>query len=805
MKASLSWLREYVDIDAEAQILADALTMVGLEVETVVDRYAYLADVVVGRIVDLTPHPEGAGLSVCKVDTGRGMRSIVCGATNVRKGLFVPVALPGAHLPSDQKIAVGRIRGEVSEGMLCSDAELALGTDAGGILLLPETARLGDTLATVLGLSDPVIECSITPNRSDCLSIIGIAREVAAILKKSLKYPDVRPPEEKEPIDTVASVTIDAPDHCPRYVARVLSDVHIGPSPFWMQDRLRSVGLRPINNVVDVTNFVMMEIGQPLHAFDFDRLAENRIVVRTAGTGQVFTTLDGAQRNLSADALMICDGKRPVALAGIMGGLDSEIEEDTKRVLIESAYFNPTTIRRTAKRLGLSTESSHRFERGVDPTGTVRAADRAAQLMVELAGGSLAAGVIDAHPKPTPRQVIDLSVKRTNRLLGTSLGQAQIASHLRSVELSVEVLDEDRLTVTPPGFRVDLRRPEDLMEEVARLNGYDQIPTTLPVSQVVVVKEEKGLEVRDRLREILVGCGFSETISYSFIGRNHCDRLLLADDDVRRRMLPILNPLTEDQDMMRTSLLPGLLTTMLRNSTQRNENLRVFEIGKVFYENGRGRLPDEVEMVSGLWTGARRDRAWYSKEHEVDFYDIKGVVETLCDGLGVSPVRFSAAGEQEIPHLRPGRAAHVFVGKSCLGSVGQVSPQVLENYDLKRSAYCFDVNFDILVGLMKTEKMARPIPRFPSTTRDLALILEDAVETQSILDFIACQDQPLIEKVEVFDVYTGSPVPTGKKSVALRLTYQSFERSLTDSEVNEIQASLTDKALKQFDAQLPVK
>ncbi len=803
MKISLSWLQDYVTIDTDLPKLAEALTMAGLEVDALTDRYAYLDGVVVGAVTEITPHPDADTLSVCRVDVGTGVRQIVCGAPNVKKGCLAPVALPGVKLLSGLTVEAADIRGQTSEGMLCSEAELAVGADRSGILLLPKEAKPGLGVTAALGLSDTVMEFDLTPNRSDCLSVIGIAREVAALLKTRLKRPEVKLPQGETPIDDLTSVTIEAPEHCPRYAARVVTNVKVGPSPFWLQDRLHSVGLRAINNLVDVTNFVLMETGQPLHAFDFDRLAQHRIVVKTAEEGQTFKTLDGMERSLASDMLMICDGDGPVALAGIMGGLESEIEDDTRNVLIESAYFNPITTRRTAKRLGLSTESSYRFERGVDPVGVRTALDRSAQLIVELGGGRLAKGVVDVFPGEFPEKVIEVSVKRTNRLLGTRLSRGKVETYLKSVEADVERVDRDRLKVTPPTFRVDIARPEDLMEEVARLWGYDQIPTTHPVPEAVARKPGKNLQVRTRLRELLAGCGFSEIVTYSFIGRDACDRLTLGSEDRRRQMVSILNPLTEDQEVMRTSLLPGLLFTLYRNSTQRNENLRVFELGKTFMKTGQDQLPDEVEMVSGLWTGERYEKSWHFKETKIDFYDMKGVVEVVCAGLNINGVRFTPLTSSDFPYLRPGHAAHISVDNQVLGTVGQLSRQVLTNFGLKEATYCFDLNLDLLIDHVSEEKHAEALSRFPATTRDIALIADDHSEAQGVLDFIAGLGQELIERVEVFDIYKGPPIPEGKKSMALRFTYRSFERNLTDDEVNTIHEAVTLKVLKQFNAQLP--
>jgi len=803
MKVSLSWLTDYIDIDRDIMDLADALTMAGLEVEGITDRYAYLTGVVVGRILEIKPHPHADKLVLCKVDTGEGEKSIVCGATNMKETDRVPVALPGTQLPGVGSIEAGSIRGEISEGMLCSQAELGLGSDAAGIFILPTALTPGRPLPSALNLSDPVIEFDLTPNRPDCLNVIGVAREVAAITGTPLRLPDIGLSEASVSIDGLASVTIRTPYHCPRYAARLISELQVQPSPFWLQDRLNSVGLRAINNVVDVTNFVLMEMGQPLHAFDFDRLSEGRIVVDTAREGQVFTTLDGIERKLPNEALMICDGKGPVALAGIMGGLESEIEDDTRNVLIESAYFRPTTIRRTAKSLGLSTESSYRFERGIDPKGVIRAADRAAQLICDLAGGKTAQGVIDNYPREIPDTEIELSVEAANRLLGTQFQQDTISDYLNRVELKSVRIDKDRLKVTPPSFRVDLERPQDLMEEVARLSGYNNIATTHPANRMGGGKQNRTLQIRRRVKQILSGCGFSEIITYSFIGSDACNKLLLADTDDRRQTVSILNPLTEAQDVMRTSLLPGLFGAMLQNTTQQNPNLRLYEVGKTFFDITRQPLPTEREMVSALWTGCRQERTWHAKEEKADFYDIKGVVEALADALNIGKLRFTVPTDHRYPYYQAGAVAEVSAQEKPLGVVGRIAPRVLKQFELKQDTFCFELDFGALAGLVALRSRARPISRFPSTTRDIALILDDQIQVQEILDLIEPQDHDLIENVRIFDVYKGAPVPDDKKSVALRLTYCSHERSLTDEEVNKVHETITRKILDRFKAELP--
>jgi phenylalanyl-tRNA synthetase beta chain len=464
MKVSLSWLNDYVSIQMDPSDLAEALTMVGLEVESVSARYRYLDTVFVGQIKEIAPHPNADKLSLCQVDTGQGQVSVVCGAPNIKTGMLSPIALPGTEFPEGFVLEKSVIRGQTSDGMLCSEGELGLGVDRSGIMALDPALSVGDKLASALGLTDTIFEIDLTPNRPDCLSVIGVAREIAAIQNSPLKYPDFKLADKSDKISGLTSVKIEAPDHCPRYVARLLEDIKIKPSPFWLQERLLSVGLRPINNIVDITNFVLMETGQPLHAFDFDHLAQNRIVVRTAKQGETFVTLDQKERVLGTETLMICDGEKAVAVGGVMGGLNSEIEDSTTRVLLESAYFNPVSIRRTSKRLGLNTDASHRFERGIDPEGQIAAANRAAKLMAELGDGRLIGGLIDEYPNQQPVKSVQLSVKNTNRLLGTQLQRREIENFLKSIEFKVEKVgtqkDGDNLKVTPPSFRVDISRPQ---------------------------------------------------------------------------------------------------------------------------------------------------------------------------------------------------------------------------------------------------------------------------------------------------------------------------------------------------------
>jgi phenylalanyl-tRNA synthetase beta chain len=804
MKVSFSWLNAYVPLDMTADQLAHQLTMAGLEVEGIEDRYARLQTVVVGRISEMIRHPNADKLHLCQVDAGRhGTFQVVCGAPNACPGMLAPLALPGSELPDGMVVAEGSIRGQRSQAMLCSAAELGLGPDRAGLMVLDANAAPGIPLNKALGLSDPVLDISITPNRPDCLSILGIAREVAGFQGSPIQRAEIRLPEAQGRIDSMTSVVVEAPNHCPRYAARLLEQITVGPSPFWLQDRLMSVGLRPINNIVDITNFILMETGQPLHAFDFDHLAEHRIVVRTAHPGEQFTTLDGKTRALSPDMLIICDGQKPVAVGGVMGGLNSEIEAATTRVLIESAYFNPVSIRKTAKSLGLKTEASHRFERGVDPDGTLYALDRAAQLMVELAGGRMVDGHIDVADKPFAPTHIELSVAATNRLLGTGLAKSQMADLLRSIEFQVQDRDDDTLSVHVPSFRVDVDRPEDLMEEVARRVGYDQIPVTFPTIAPNSQPPDKLLTQRRSIRSLLAGMGFSEIITYSFVHADSCNRLRLAEGDARCRQLAILNPLSEDQTVMRTSLVPGLLETMRQNLSRQSRNLKLFETGRIFISNGRETQPAESDMLAGLWTGDRTEPDWYAKPEPCDFYDLKGAVEGLLVGLHVDPARFTRLADDQCAYTRPGASARILVNGHPLGIIGQLHPKVAEAFDLRQEAFIFEVDMQLLMAHIPESLQSRPIPKFPSVARDATLIVGNSLEAGAILEQVRQMNEALVEEIRLFDVFEGGPIAQGCKSISLRIVYRSADATLEDAAVNQLHKTITNRLVEQFKADLP--
>jgi phenylalanyl-tRNA synthetase beta chain len=803
MIVSLSWLEDYVSIQMDVSSLADALTMVGLEVEAIWDRYAYLKDVVAGRIDMVSPHPKADKLTICTVNTGNGVMNIVCGAPNVKKGMLAPLAFPGTMFPNGKILGNSVIRGIKSEGMLCSENELALGSKTSGLMELPDGVQPGTPLAKALSLSDHVMEIGLTPNRPDCLSILGIAREIAAIQKTTLKYPKFSITDESNDIFHMTSVTIKDPEHCPRYSARLVENITVGPSPFWMQDRLLSVGLRPINAVVDITNYVMMETGQPLHAFDFDRLAQNRIVVRTAKDKEVFTTLDGKKHELTSKILMICDGEKPVAIGGVMGGENSEIQKDTTRVLIESAYFDPVSIRKTSKYLGLNTDASHRFERGVDPKGTVKALNRAASLMSEISNGHIIPGFIDEHPIQSEAKSIEININLANKVLGLSLPATLIHTLLESVGFLVLSADTQKLVVVPPSFRIDVSRPQDLMEEIARLYGYDQIPTTFPLIPAQKRKPSTQWDFRGRIKDLMRSLGFNEVINYSFIDEKACNLLRLDANDKRRKILPILNPLTEDMAIMRTSLIPGLLRSIHLNLSQQMKTLKFFEVGNTFISQGSDSLPVENEYLAALWTGSRYDHSFHVKDIECDFYDIKGAVEALLRSFEIQDVIFTQLPEKDCRYTKAGHSARMIFQGNDIGLVGEVHPNVITAFDLKQKTFIFELDLSIVSSFTNKTKQFQAVPRFPAIYRDVTIIIDKHIESREVVEMVRNTGDALIESVLLYDLYEGDPIPKGRKSITLRIIYRSAEKTLEDTDVTPVTEKIAKNLLKKLDASLP--
>jgi phenylalanyl-tRNA synthetase beta chain len=784
MLVSLKWLKDYVNINITAEELAEKLTMAGLEVDEIKTIRPSFSGVVVAKIISVLPHPDADKLSLCDVTDGSQTYRVVCGARNIKAGDVVPLAKVGATIPGGYTIKSSILRGEKSDGMLCSEAELATGDDSSGIWQLSLNLTLGVLLESALDLGDTVLDVSVTPNRSDCLSMIGIAREVAAITGAKIKIPVGRIQESIEETSSHTSVAIIDADLCPRYTARLLKNVKVGSSPVWLKTRLESAGIRSINNIVDVTNFVMLEMGQPLHAFDFQFLSQGKIIVRKSRDDEEFTSLDGKTRKLPADTLLICDGVKPVAIGGIMGGLNSEVKEDTQAVLLESAYFNPVSIRRSARKLAMPTDASFRFERGIDPEGVIGALNRAAQLIADLSGGNICKNCIDEYPqKITAVKDIPLRLSRINQLTGTAIDAKEVIEILQSIGMAVGKAGKDNYLVTPPTFRIDIRREIDLIEEVIRIYGYDRVPVRLPNVAVVEMVSNTKMDLEEKIRHILIGTGYSEVVNYSFVTPQSVDFLCLAENDERRRLVRIKNPLVEDQSVMRTTMVFGLLDAMKKNNNNGSLDLKMFEMGRVFIDRKREELPEEKNILAGLLTGAATDNLWGNKVN-ADFYDLKGCLENIfCDFKLTNSNYISSISE---PFLHPGKSCGIYIGEILVGYMGQVHPDVLEKLDLKNCAYIFEINLDILANQVNNIIHYKEISKFPAVTRDVAFLIPAEMETKYMIDIVLRQNEELLENVVIFDIYAGKGISEGMKSLGLRFSYRAPDRTLTDVEVNSI-------------------
>lgn len=817
MQVSLRWLKDYVDIEIEPELLAEKLTMAGLEVEAVESRKPPFRAVVAAKILAVKPHPRADKLTICDITDGENIYSIVCGALNIMVGDVVPLAKAGAVLPGGITIRESRIKGELSKGMLCSEEELGIGGDSSGIMILSrlpdghnstennfeisegvgKTFTLGEELNEALALQDIIFTIAVTPNRSDCLSVIGIAREIAVLTGKQLKIPDIAITENKEDIEFLTSVAIHDPDLCPRYTARVIKNVVVKPSPLWMRLRLEAAGFRAINNIVDATNFVLLEMGQPLHAFDYRFLTGGRIVVRRSVEGETFTTLDGKDRLLKSDILLICDGEKPVAVGGIMGGINSEVKESTETVLLESAYFNPASIRLSARWLGMNTDASFRFERGIDPEGVIRAQNRAAQLMAKLSGGVICRGVIDNYPrKIETAKNIRLRVKRVCDLAGADIKADEIIPILEGLEMVVRKdgkgKGEGSYLVDPPTFRVDIEREVDLIEEIVRIRGYDTIPATLPTVSLTPVRKSTRISLEERVRGILICNGYSEVISYSFVSPHWADRLGFPEGDDRRNPIRIDNPLSEDQSVMRTTLLCGLLEIMKRNVRMGSLDLKLFEVGKVFVSREKTGLPLEKNHLCCLLTGMQNGDDWQSKR-AADFYDLKGCAESIFADLGIRKVKFRP--DLPEPFLHPGKSCVIMVGEKYAGFLGELHWNVLKILELKNTAFVLEINLDIVDEAFSKKITYQEISKFPSITRDAALLVSKQIDADKMLSFVHDVSEELLEKVHVFDVYEGEEVPEGMRSLGLRFVYRSSEKTLTDEEIAGLHSMIVNGIL----------
>jgi len=807
MKFTLSWLNQFISTEGltSAQ-LADKLTMLGLEVDSVEELFVDLEQITTARIREVNTHPDADKLTICEVDTGAEIVQVVCGAPNVRVGMLTAIARPGVKLPDGTKIKKAKVRGVVSAGMLCSARELGLNNDHNGILELDDQLATGLSLAEALGLRDTMIEVDLTPNRPDCASVRGIAREVGSFTGGTLRplVPEVTPLSGK---NSAYEVIIQAPDLCPRYTARKLNNVTIGPSPQWMQQRLTAVGMRPINNIVDITNYVMLESGQPLHAFDFTTLRGGKIIVRRPSANETtITTLDGSQRQLDTEMLLICDAQRPIAVAGVMGGLDTEIIDSTTTILLESACFTPVSIRRTARKLGIPSEASYRFERGVDPNLADSALQRAVNLMVEYAGAQADEDGIDVYPGKKPLQQLSLRIERVCTLLGLTLSRDEVAHLLKSIEFLVTATDEKTLQVVVPSFRIDIEREIDLIEEVARLVGYNEIPTSLPLIRMDYPKRDELRALRQETGRILTAQGFFEAINYSFVAENHLDLCRLPEDDHRRRVTRLLNPLSEEQSIMRSILLPALLENIRRNINFQRSDIRLFETGKVFQQQGINILPEERMQLCAVISGHRYPEAesLHYSGHEADFFDIKGTVASLLQVLGFTGTGNVSLFQHNLslvePYCDPSCASVIMKDDTMIGVLGAVHPETLKGFGIKQQVYFFELDLQQLLNLGRKAKRFNPLPKYPSVKRDISLVVPDSVPAGELLRSIHNQKQKYIESADIFDVYRGKPIPSGYKSVALSVTYRSPTATLDDQSVDKIHEKIVNSLMVDFNA-----
>ena len=773
MKTTYDWLRDYVDLDVSPQEVAERLTMLGLEVESLEQVSPQFKDVVAARIVSVRPLEGSDHLVVAEVDAGpAGKFTTVSGAPNVLEGSVGVFALPGAALPGGVSVEERRFGNVVSRGMLCSEAELGLTSRADQLWLL-EDVEPGTDVAKLVG-EDWVYEISVTPNRPDCLGTVGIARELAAYYGLQLRVPEPHVPEEPDTkvTDHVAVEVLDS-ENCPRYTARYLWDLEVRPSPFWMARRLELAGMRAINNIVDVTNYVMLELGQPLHAFDYDLLDGGKIVVRKAAAGEEFVTLDGKQHRLDNDMLMICDAAQPVAIAGVMGGENSEVRPETRRVLLESAYFRPESIRRTRRRLGISTESSYRFERGVDPNGVVRASDRAAELMAATAGAKVASGVLDVYPRPQEPWEVRLRPNRVVQVLGADIPVSRVTAILEGLDLKVQASADDHLSVQVPTFRPDLTREIDLIEEIARHYGYDSIEPDLRAEIDQTLAGRGRDHWLNKARDLLTAMGFYEAVNLSFLSRSEASSFTTEPE----RLVRVINPLGEDLAWLRPSLLPGLLTSAVRNINRRTESVMLFEHGKVF-SRGQDASYREHTALAAVASGAFALRHWRASPRLVDFYDLKGAVEVLVRRLTGQTPRFEAV---ELPWFSTGFS--VQVEERTVGVVGELSDSVLKKFDSEQSVFAFELSWDDLRQFCREERLYAPVPRFPAVVQDLALLADENVPAGAIEAVIRKHGGPHLKAVELFDLYRGKQIPAGKKSLAYTLRFQADDRTLTEDEV----------------------
>ncbi|MFP3899024.1 MAG: phenylalanine--tRNA ligase subunit beta [Dehalococcoidia bacterium] len=803
MKVSLKWIGDYIDIKLPAEQLAERLTLAGLEVEAIQRVGGTWHNIVIGEVLAVSPHPNADRLSLATVDLGTEQYTVVCGAPNIGPGQKVPFARIGArlidgHTGQAMSLKAARIRGVVSEGMVCSEKELGISDNHEEILVLPLEAPLGTALDAYLG--DVILELDVTPNRPDCLSVIGIAREVAALTGEQVRLTQPEYEELGDLIDSLVSVHVVEPGLCPRYCAGLLDGIKVASSPGWLQQRLISCGMRPINNVVDVTNYVMLEYGQPLHAFDFGKIKGGEIVVRNAVSDETITTLDEVKRSLDSDVLVIADGERAVAVAGIIGGSTSEVTEATEAVLLESANFDQSAIRRGCNHLRVQSEASIRFDKGLNSELPLIPLRRATQLLLELAGGRAARGVVDVYPGKAEPKRISLTTRAVERLSGLQVSFDEIGGTLRSLGFECQESKPDsRVSVSVPYWRSDITCSADLVEEVIRIIGYDKVPITrvgspLPRQRPRLSTAELRRNLRDKIRNVLTGFGFQEILNYSLVSLEKLQKLS-PGPEMRTEVLKVANPMTREQEYLRTTLRAGLLATLSHNQKHETTGIRLFEIDKVFLPRGKD-LPEEKEMLCAVLSGSRLELSWCADDGTLDFFDAKGIVESLLNGLGLEVGCDSSEDET----LLQGRAASIVVADDDIGVFGELHPKVAEAFELTGNVYVIEVDLERLLARVGGMKAYQAVPRFPSVTRDIAVVLDEGVSYRNVEEIVC--SYPLVVQATLFDLYRGDQVPAGKKSFAVRIVYQSPSHTLTDAEVDHMQQQMLDRLRQELGATL---
>ena len=794
MKIPLNWLKDYVDINVSPKEYADAMTMSGSKVEGVEVQHEEITRVVTGRIAKLEKHPDADRLQVSLVEIGTDTIQIVTGATNISVGDIIPVALDGSTLAEGKKITRGKLRGVESEGMMCSIQELGLSFDdypdaaEHGIFILDKDLAPGRDIKEVLGLDEAVVEFEITSNRPDCFSITGIARESAATFSTGFRRPDIKVLENGGDITGEASVEILDPDLCPRYAARIVKDVKIAPSPKWLRDRLKAAGVRPINNIVDITNYVMLELGQPMHAFDLENLEGKSIIVRRARDGELMKTLDDQDRTLDSSMLVIADAAKPVAVAGVMGGANSEVTGDTRTILFESACFDGISVRLTAKKLGMRTEASGRFEKGLDPENVITAVDRAVQLVEQLGAGTVCRGVIDCYPKKAALRVIPFRPEKINALLGTSVTIKRMVEIFNSLEFTVNL---SAMTVAIPSFRPDIIEEADLAEEVARFYGYNNIEAKLLEGKAATMgKKSWKQRVEDIIRQTMLACGLSETYTYSFASPKVFDLLGLPAGSELRRTVTVMNPLGEDFSIMRTTTLPEMLEVLSNNYNKRVEEARLFEVSCVYIPKSLPvtELPYEKPVLTMGMYGA------------ADFYDLKGVVDELLYRLGIKDFAYEPV--RDYPSFHPGRTARLLIKGKEAGVLGEIHPEVAQKFEAAERNYAAMLDIEPLVANASLKAQYKPLPKFPAVTRDIALLVKDEVLVKQIEDVIRQRSGRIFEDLKLFDIYKGKQVPEGMKSIAYSITFRAEDKTLTDEEVGKTMRRILDGLKDNVGAQL---